>query len=193
MAYLIIQLQMFPRRRVALAGAMTIGRSPTNYVWVDDPWLSREHCRIEPQGDHWMIVDLQSKNGTYMNGRRIEREVLIEGDALELGAVRILFQEGQYVENRPIDPTQPMARENRAEPMDADSLSNATLVGQITPARTLPKPIPNRISNVVPSEPAIPLAFTRPPARPIVPEEAFEADIEVPIERRGIISRLWRR
>jgi DNA-binding response OmpR family regulator len=63
----------------------TIGRWQDNDVVVDDRWVSRYHARIRREGDHYVIEDLDSKNGTFVNGRRItEPAVLSDGDEVHV-------------------------------------------------------------------------------------------------------------
>jgi Protein of unknown function (DUF3662)/FHA domain len=86
-------LLMVDGRRVVLGpqGA-TIGRGRQADVVLDDPNVSRQHAEIRPRGGSWVITDLQSTNGSQVNGRRIQGpEVLRPGDEIELGASLITF------------------------------------------------------------------------------------------------------
>jgi hypothetical protein len=63
----------------------TIGRWADNDVVVDDRWVSRYHARIERQDDRYVIEDLDSKNGTFVNGQRITGPtVLSDGDQVQV-------------------------------------------------------------------------------------------------------------
>jgi hypothetical protein len=86
-------LLMVDGRRVVIGpeGA-TIGRGRQADVVLNDPNVSRQHAEIRPRGGSWVITDLQSTNGSQLNGRRIEGpEVLRSGDEIELGASQITF------------------------------------------------------------------------------------------------------
>lgn len=80
----------------AVLGAETgvvIGRDPSasSHVVVD-PSVSREHARLSVEGGELRVEDLESTNGTYLNGRRLEpgqRARVADGDELELGSVRL--------------------------------------------------------------------------------------------------------
>jgi len=63
-----------------------VGRGSGAHLRLDDPGLSREHARIlrEPSGRH-AVVDLGSTNGTFLNGVRVERAALGEGDRIQMG------------------------------------------------------------------------------------------------------------
>lgn len=51
---------------------VTIGRSRESDVFLPDQWLSRHHAEIRRQGDVYFLQDLGSKNGTLLNGTRIQ-------------------------------------------------------------------------------------------------------------------------
>ncbi|MHB8635673.1 MAG: FHA domain-containing protein [Fimbriimonadaceae bacterium] len=71
-------------------GATLIGRDATLGVTVPDPsTLSRRHAEVVRQGDHLLVRDLGSTNGTYVNGRKIDSDTpLMVGDSVQFGAVR---------------------------------------------------------------------------------------------------------
>ena len=71
----------------------TIGRVSENHVFVAEPSLSRRHARLEVRGPRVTIEDLQSKNGTWVNGARIERCELHSGDDIRCGEVRFAVAE----------------------------------------------------------------------------------------------------
>jgi pSer/pThr/pTyr-binding forkhead associated (FHA) protein len=73
---------------------MVIGRSPECEVCIHDILLSRRHCRIEQEGREWVVADLVSKNGTYLNGQEIGRHVLSDGEAVRIGKTVITFRVG---------------------------------------------------------------------------------------------------
>lgn len=65
--------------------AMTIGRSEDNDIVIDDRWVSRHHARIRVDGQQYTVEDLGSKNGTLVNGQRIEGpRGLADGDEIQI-------------------------------------------------------------------------------------------------------------
>jgi diguanylate cyclase (GGDEF)-like protein len=64
----------------------TLGRSPRSSIPMDVDSVSRMHARITREGDgHYVLEDLDSTNGTFLNGRRVHRESLRSGDRVQLG------------------------------------------------------------------------------------------------------------
>ncbi len=54
-------------------------------VDIRDPRMSGEHCKLTRDGKSWVAVDMSSRNGTFVNGTKVERRVLADGDLIELG------------------------------------------------------------------------------------------------------------
>ncbi len=85
-----------------LADIMTIGRVTAEGAFdisLDDRAISRPHARMErlPDSDQWRIIDMESANGTRVNGQFVDSEsgcVLHDGDVLVLGATMLLFRSG---------------------------------------------------------------------------------------------------
>jgi hypothetical protein len=70
---------------------LTIGRSPQSDVFLDDVTVSRHHARIIMEAEGYLIEDLNSLNGTYVNRKRIERHQLFDGDELQVGKFKLSF------------------------------------------------------------------------------------------------------
>lgn len=73
-------------------GVMTIGRHSTADIMLNDHNVSRRHAELHPVGDTYQLVDLGSTNGCKVNGQRIERQVLVDGDEITLGPVKLRFR-----------------------------------------------------------------------------------------------------
>ncbi|GIW70470.1 MAG: hypothetical protein KatS3mg102_0012 [Planctomycetota bacterium] len=69
-----------------------IGRGHSADVTVMDIKASRAHCRLERIGDSFYLQDLNSTNGTYVNGQQIERQLLSRGDYIKVGYTILTFQ-----------------------------------------------------------------------------------------------------
>jgi predicted component of type VI protein secretion system len=96
MAWIIIHANGQEIDRRELAGSLILGRSPECDIPVKDIMLSRTHCRIEPHGGGWKIIDLGSKNGTHVGWTKVQTHVLNEGDWLRMGRTRLTFFTGPF-------------------------------------------------------------------------------------------------
>jgi pSer/pThr/pTyr-binding forkhead associated (FHA) protein len=72
----------------------TIGRSTGAEFQVDAALVSRLHCQLSAGAAELAVVDLDSTNGTFVNGERIERAWLNEGDRLSVGRVELVISRG---------------------------------------------------------------------------------------------------
>lgn len=74
---------------------VTIGRDEQRDVPVDDHLCSRLHCRLWFDGSGWRVEDCGSRNGTYVNSRKIDVAVLHPGDAIRIGdRLMVLIEQG---------------------------------------------------------------------------------------------------
>jgi pSer/pThr/pTyr-binding forkhead associated (FHA) protein len=78
--------------RITPGNIKTIGRAPRADFIVDAALVSRLHCRLAAGAAEIEAVDLQSTNGTYVNGERVERGTLKNGDKLRVGAVELVVE-----------------------------------------------------------------------------------------------------
>jgi len=69
----------------------TLGRRPYNDIVIDNLAVSGEHATIQMAGGEVSIEDLNSTNGTYVNGKTIKKQTLQNGDAIEIGKYKIKF------------------------------------------------------------------------------------------------------
>jgi transcriptional regulator with GAF, ATPase, and Fis domain len=70
---------------------MWIGRSRENALPIADRRASRKHCRLEPDGGGYVLIDDGSANGTLLNGKLVTRALLGAGDVIEIGETRLFF------------------------------------------------------------------------------------------------------
>jgi hypothetical protein len=71
---------------------LAIGRASDNDLALDDRLVSRYHARIALENDQLVLYDLNSTNGSYVNGARVDRCVLQPGDHIQLGSTTITVQ-----------------------------------------------------------------------------------------------------
>jgi phosphoserine phosphatase RsbU/P len=82
-----------PFRHLLQGEAVSIGRASECTIPIKDRYLSRKHAEIVSDGARWVLKDLGSANGTYLNGTRVESDMpLNPGDRIRLGDTEILFE-----------------------------------------------------------------------------------------------------
>jgi hypothetical protein len=73
----------------------TLGRRPYNDIVIDNLAVSGEHAVIQMAGNEVFLEDLNSTNGTYINGKAVKKQLLQNNDAIEIGKYKIRFQSDQ--------------------------------------------------------------------------------------------------
>lgn len=91
-------------REVALDGdSVSVGRlADSNDVVIANPNVSGHHCRLSVEEGSWFIEDLNSSNGTRVNGRKVGRFELADGDEIQIGGVTVRFLEGDAEASLPV-------------------------------------------------------------------------------------------
>jgi predicted component of type VI protein secretion system len=72
---------------------LSIGRGLDNDLVIDDPRVSRHHSQITFRHSHYLLRDLRSTNGTFVNGQPVEAVVLASGDTVSIGGFEMLFEQ----------------------------------------------------------------------------------------------------
>lgn len=81
-------------RRFDLLETTDVGRAQGNTVVLGDATVSRQHARIRLEEDHFMLYDLGSANGTFLNGARLEQPAMVkDGDTIRFGEVEFTFKQ----------------------------------------------------------------------------------------------------
>ncbi len=85
---------IFGRRRIALElGENILGRHPDAQVRIDQTSVSRQHARISIRAGKATLEDLDSRNGTFLRGRRLEKPAEMgDGDVIGLGPISMVFR-----------------------------------------------------------------------------------------------------
>jgi transcriptional regulator with GAF, ATPase, and Fis domain len=75
----------------------TIGRESASVVWLNHASVSRQHCVIRRENSHFKLFDLESYNGTFVNGIPVKEQALAHADQLRVGKIELLFliEEGE--------------------------------------------------------------------------------------------------
>jgi len=90
-AYLVVLVGHAMGRRFELSEEMVVGRGSQCPIEILEDGVSRRHCRIFEGADGWELADLGSRNGTYVNGVKVERQALQFGDKIAVGSKTVLL------------------------------------------------------------------------------------------------------
>ncbi len=80
------------REIVPTGGLITIGRQPDNVLCIDNPAVSGHHAKIYWEADGYVVEDIESFNGTYLNNQRIGKAPLRDGDVVLIGKHTVHFR-----------------------------------------------------------------------------------------------------
>jgi pSer/pThr/pTyr-binding forkhead associated (FHA) protein len=157
------------RRLPIKVPVVNIGRGDYNDVVIADPSVSTMHAKLQRRDTIWMLTDLGSTNGTYVEGERLTGEVpLGPGTTLKFGDVAALFEpldESAAPPARP-DSTRMMPRVDVDAPRQAPAAPPAPAVQEVVPPADSvsetprPRPRPRRPIHMAPPRPKSPSTLT---------------------------------
>lgn len=105
-----------------LLSETVVGRDPACDLAIDSNLLSRRHAKLVIEGDHLRVIDLQSENGTYINGQKIDEGKAYPGDELKFDRQRFVV-----VGPSPAEPGREEAFENQTRPRSEFDLTAVEL------------------------------------------------------------------
>ncbi|MGH3901095.1 MAG: glycogen accumulation regulator GarA [Pseudonocardiaceae bacterium] len=79
------------------------GRHPDSDIFLDDVTVSRRHAEFRREGGDFVVVDVGSLNGTYVNREPVDTAVLANGDEVQIGKFRLVFLTGPRAGDRRAD------------------------------------------------------------------------------------------
>lgn len=77
---------------------INIGRRADNHLVLDDPRVSRQHCQLRLKNGRYIIYDLESRHGVFVNGTPTTEHILTHGDVISLGGVQLIYLEDDSTE-----------------------------------------------------------------------------------------------
>ena len=89
--YLKFEDRVIQEVRLSAGDIVTIGRQPDNLLCIDNPAVSGHHAKVYWEGDHYVLQDTESFNGTFVNDHRINKVILNDGDKALIGKHTIEF------------------------------------------------------------------------------------------------------
>ncbi len=105
----------------------TLGRRPYNDIVIDNLAVSGEHAVLQMSGGDVVLEDLNSTNGTYLNGKAVKKQQLQNGDSIEIGKYKIKFVGDGEADN--FDRTMIVKARPLASPLAAPRSASAPLSG----------------------------------------------------------------
>lgn len=127
MPRLILQLEDRVLKEYDMGMMATIGRLSDNSVMIDNPAVSSHHACVFRDGDEFVVEDLQSTNGTFVNGARVSRQVLQQGDIVTVGKHQLVLDQLAAAEAAGADAAEPSVP-NQTDTMFLDA---KTLLGRV--------------------------------------------------------------
>lgn len=106
----------------------SLGRRPYNDIVIDNLAVSGEHAVLQMSGHEVYLEDLNSTNGTYVNGKAVKKQLLQSNDSVEIGKYTIKY----VCESTPTDSDKSMfTKASSTVDLSADTASNANVVATI--------------------------------------------------------------
>jgi hypothetical protein len=102
-----------------LTPPITIGREEGNTIQLNDERISRFHCKILADNQHLVLTDLESTNGTKLNGQDCQLRILRFGDLIEIGRSTLWFCNTEQIRSR-VSETYSLPDGNRPELRDSE-------------------------------------------------------------------------
>lgn len=138
MAMLILKYEAAVLKEIPLQKpTLTIGRTPSNDLVIDNLAVSGIHARLVLEEGRFLLEDMHSLNGTFLNGQRIRKSQLAEGDEILIGKHTLVFRgEGSMPQADPAwDRSQPI-RQMSEETMELDTQKRREFLAKATSVAT---------------------------------------------------------
>jgi|GEM_PF-1959635 len=189
----------------------TVGRTSDADIPLADRKVSRKHCKIVRKGVRYFVLDLNSRNGTFLGGKKVKRRLLKDGDQIQVGMSRLLFFKAEKTEvvlqfakerkcalcGRVVSQADLLS--GKAEEVDGSVFCAACVaqamgeevVGGATPVGMTPPPRDVTLRMTAEEEAAAKAATVSPkhqPAEPSPPKGVKEKE-EEPVERSAVLKK----
>lgn len=170
---------------------VALGRDITNDIVINDPEVSRHHCRLTRTPAGYTMEDLGSTNGTFVNGQRLTAvRPLMNGDMIGLGETVTLVYEGGAVQAPPSAPPQPKETAVGATAQPSLEPQPAPVSPEPDYAQPAQAPVPVEPAAPIPQQPdynnglAVPQQY-QPPAQPYADQAAGYEYYEYEQQQQG--------
>ena len=123
-AFLIVEgVKIFPLKEPVV----NIGRRLENHLVIDDPRISRNHAQLRAINGRYVLFDLNSTGGSFVNGQRTSQTVLYPGDVISLAGVALIFGQDTPPPRPDLDETSPLNKDELSIERPTASLEQKTV------------------------------------------------------------------
>jgi pSer/pThr/pTyr-binding forkhead associated (FHA) protein len=162
---LLFEGRVLKETAVSLTVPVTIGRLPDNTIAIDNSAVSSRHVRVAREGPQFVVEDLGSTNGTFVNGDKVTKRALRHGDTILVGKHKLFFDRmGDAEFDAPDLPPSDMPDFGGTVILDADQQQRLLAAAQ---ARILARSA-SAVATAAAETPATPVAVAAAPKKPVV-------------------------
>ena len=129
----IVEKDLGKKRVIPFYTRITIGRHSTNDISLPDPTVSKRHAIVGRVKGQTVVKDLGSRNGTFVNGEKVEKSTLLSGDKLRVGSVNLRFFREDLSDGKPANSD----KDSQSLQKLGDYLLEADVVDEFTLLRVL--------------------------------------------------------
>ena len=123
-AFLIVEgVKIFPLKEPVV----NVGRRLENHLVIDDPRISRNHAQLRAINGRYVLFDLNSTGGSFVNGQRTSQTVLYPGDVISLAGVALIFGQDTPPPRPDLDETSPLNKDELSIERPTASLEQKTV------------------------------------------------------------------
>jgi pSer/pThr/pTyr-binding forkhead associated (FHA) protein len=135
-ACIIVEEKIAEKRVLPLYSKLTIGRASANDIFLPDATVSKRHAALGRVKGLTVVKDLGSHNGTFVNGKQVEKAILASGDGIKVGRIRLRFvQEEEIIDSSTAEDSKEFKFEKRL----GEYLVNAGIIQEFALQATLAK------------------------------------------------------
>ncbi len=176
------------------AGTFVIGRRPGSDLYLpQEPGVSKTHAKIVADGEQYVLIDEESRNGTIVNGRAIRRQPLVDGDTIQICGCKLRFSQTEGMSDKTaVSPGMSTSVPSRAAPADeapflvsAEDTSVDADTSVDPPMPPVAEPAPGEFVEFSPPEIAVEAPLTPPPTDAWDPKntELSRPHVTAPVRR----------
>jgi predicted component of type VI protein secretion system len=163
---LLFEGRVLKETAVSLTAPVTIGRLPDNTIAIDNSAVSSRHVRVVREGPQFVVEDLESTNGTFVNGEKVTKRALRHGDTILVGKHKLFFDRmGDAEFDAPELPPPDMPDFGGTVILDADQQQRLLAAAQ---ARIQARSTAAAAATTAAEAPAAPVAAPAAPKKPAI-------------------------